>query len=138
MEKKETKGGVGKAKASRGKAEKKKLTVNEEQIDLLLDMIKTADVTSEENQAENTTLLELEGNRHMHSCVEFNSESIAVPASTAIVVVYTVVMQFLFFGNVVLLLLLHGEVCGQIYIDTQTHTHTHTHLLHILQMSVRR
>lgn len=58
--KKEVKGG-GKAKASGGKAEKKKLTVNEEQIDLLLDMIKTADVTSEENQAENSTLLELEG-----------------------------------------------------------------------------
>lgn len=35
--------------------------VNEGQIDLLLDMIKTADVTSEENQAENATLLELEG-----------------------------------------------------------------------------
>ena len=60
VEKKEVKGG-GKAKASGGKAAKKKLTVNEEQIDLLLDMIKTADVTSEENQAENTTLLELEG-----------------------------------------------------------------------------
>lgn len=60
MEKKEAKGGA-KAKASAEKAEKKKLTVNEEQIDLLLDMIKTADVTSEENQAENTTLLELEG-----------------------------------------------------------------------------
>ena len=61
VEKKEAKVGGGKAKASGGKAEKKKLTVNEEQIDLLLDMIKTADVTSEENQAENTTLLELEG-----------------------------------------------------------------------------
>ena len=37
------------------------MEVNEGQIDLLLDMIKTADVTSEENQAENATLLELEG-----------------------------------------------------------------------------
>lgn len=35
--------------------------MNEGQIDLLLDMIKTADVTSEENQAENATLIELEG-----------------------------------------------------------------------------
>ncbi len=65
VEKKEVKGG-GKAKASGGKTQKKKLTVNEEQIDLLLDMIKTADVTSEENQAENTTLLELEGKALAH------------------------------------------------------------------------
>lgn len=60
VEKKEASGG-GKAKTSGGKTGKKKPTVNEEQIDLFLDMIKTADVTSEENQAENATLLELEG-----------------------------------------------------------------------------
>ncbi|XP_064383097.1 signal transducing adapter molecule 1-like isoform X2 [Halichondria panicea] len=35
--------------------------VNEQKIDLFLDMIKGADVTSEENRAENETLLELEG-----------------------------------------------------------------------------
>lgn len=66
VEKKEAKV-AGKAKESSGKATSanKKLTVNEEQIDLLLDMIKTADVTSEENQAENTTLLELEGKSYL-------------------------------------------------------------------------
>ena len=39
----------------------KKLVVNEEQVDLLLDMLKGADVT-DENAAESETLLELEGN----------------------------------------------------------------------------
>ena len=39
----------------------KKLEVNEEKLDLLLDMLKEADVTTEENQAETQTLLELEG-----------------------------------------------------------------------------
>ena len=38
-----------------------KVVINTEKIDLLLDMIKGADVTSEENLAENETLLELEG-----------------------------------------------------------------------------
>ena len=37
--------------------------MNEEKIDLLLDMIKGADVTSDENKAENDTLVELEGNQ---------------------------------------------------------------------------
>ena len=61
VEKKEVKA-AGKVKGSGGgKAGKKKAAVNEGQIDLFLDMIKTADVTSEENQAENATLLELEG-----------------------------------------------------------------------------
>ena len=35
--------------------------VNEQQIDLLLEMLKSADTTSEENHAENQTLHELEG-----------------------------------------------------------------------------
>ncbi len=43
------------------KAADKVVVINEEKIDLLLDMIKGADVTSEENKAENDTLLELEG-----------------------------------------------------------------------------
>ena len=60
VEKKESKS-VGKIKSSGAKKEAKKVDVNEGQIDLLLDMIKTADVTSEENQAENATLVELEG-----------------------------------------------------------------------------
>ena len=58
VEKKESKSV--KQSASGGGAEKK-VVVNEGQIDLLLDMLKTADVTSEENQAENATLMELEG-----------------------------------------------------------------------------
>lgn len=37
------------------------MVINEQKIDLLLDMIKGADVTSDENLAENETLLELEG-----------------------------------------------------------------------------
>ena len=35
--------------------------VNEEKLDLLLEMLKEADVTSEENEAESQTLMELEG-----------------------------------------------------------------------------
>ncbi len=50
--------GGGKAK---GKGGGKKSAINTEKIDVLLDMIKGADVTSEENVAENETLLELEG-----------------------------------------------------------------------------
>ena len=42
-------------------AEIAKVGVNEEKLDLLLEMMKGADVTSEENEAENQTLLELEG-----------------------------------------------------------------------------
>lgn len=61
MEKKENKSVKKSANGGAGK----KVVVNEGQIDLLLDMIKTADVTSEENQAENATLLELEGKRDL-------------------------------------------------------------------------
>ena len=60
MEKKESKS-VAKTKVGGAKKVGNKVLVNEGQIDLFLDMIKTADVTSEENQAENATLLELEG-----------------------------------------------------------------------------
>ena len=62
VEKKESKP-TAKAKEGGAKSSgaKTMMEVNEGQIDLLLDMIKTADVTSEENQAENATLLELEG-----------------------------------------------------------------------------
>ena len=56
-EKKSKKGGKKHAAA----AEIAKVGVNEEKVDLLLDMMKGADVTSEENEAENQTLLELEG-----------------------------------------------------------------------------
>ena len=59
VEKKETKSV--KQSARGGGGAEKKVVVNEGQIDLLLDMLKTADVTSEENQAENATLMELEG-----------------------------------------------------------------------------
>ena len=56
-EKKSKKGGKKHAAA----AEIAKVGVNEEKVDLLLEMMKGADVTSEENEAENQTLLELEG-----------------------------------------------------------------------------
>jgi len=53
-----------KSKQQRGGGKKtepvKKMEVNEEKLDLLLDMLKEADVTTEENQAETQTLLELE------------------------------------------------------------------------------
>ena len=54
-----------KTKSSRKSTSKKgkKAAVNTEKIDLLLDMIKGADVTSEDNLAENETLVELEGTR---------------------------------------------------------------------------
>ena len=51
--------------------------VNEQKIDLFLDMIKGADVTSEENRAENETLLELEGGVPMsysvYTCCTINA-----------------------------------------------------------------
>lgn len=47
-----------KASKSKGQGDAK---INTDKISLLLDMIKEADVTSEENLAENETLLELEG-----------------------------------------------------------------------------
>ena len=50
-----------KGKNQKGKGPKSKGQVNVEKIELLLDMIKKADVTSEENLAENETLVELEG-----------------------------------------------------------------------------
>ena len=60
-----------KGKSGRNKSEGKKgggkgkgcgkVAINVEKIDLLLDMIKGADVTSEDNLAENETILELEG-----------------------------------------------------------------------------
>jgi len=52
-----------KTKSSRKSTTKKskKAAVNTEKIELLLDMVKGADVTSEENLAENETLVELEG-----------------------------------------------------------------------------
>lgn len=72
VEKKEVESAVS-TKASGAKAKGKVTVVNEGQIDLLLDMIKTADVTSEENEAENATLLELEGENitsaGVHVCV---------------------------------------------------------------------
>ena len=49
----------GKSKSSKSKS--KGAEINTDKIGLLLDMIKGADVTSEENLAENETLLELEG-----------------------------------------------------------------------------
>ncbi len=51
----------GKTSRKSEKKNKKKVAVNTQKIDLLLDMIKGADVTSEENLAENETLVELEG-----------------------------------------------------------------------------
>ena len=45
----------------KGKGGVKTPAVNIEKIELLLDMIKGADVTSEDNLAENETILELEG-----------------------------------------------------------------------------
>lgn len=70
-ESKETKKGKGgsttegKKSASKGKGNRKAM-VNPEKIELLLDMIKGADVTSEDNLAENETILELEGERGGH------------------------------------------------------------------------
>ncbi len=57
---------------SQGKKTKKAdkvAVVNEQKIDLFLDMIKGADVTSEDNKAENETLLELEGTLLSHDTV---------------------------------------------------------------------
>ena len=50
-----------KSKSKGSKSSKKGAEINTDKIGLLLDMIKGADVTSEENLAENETLLELEG-----------------------------------------------------------------------------
>ena len=44
----------------KSKAEVRKVEINEQKIDLLLDMMRGADVT-DENQAESETLLEMEG-----------------------------------------------------------------------------
>ncbi len=49
-----------KSKGSKG-SKGKGVEINTDKIGLLLDMIKGADVTSEDNMAENETLLELEG-----------------------------------------------------------------------------
>ena len=52
----------GKSKSKGMKASRSKgAVINTDKIGVLLDMIKGADVTSEENMAENDTLLELEG-----------------------------------------------------------------------------
>ena len=64
--KKKTSGG-GKGKGSKAKATQK-VEVNEQQLDLLLEMIKTADVTSSDNLSENETLLELEGKQALMLC----------------------------------------------------------------------
>lgn len=65
MERKEKQGGGSNSEKAKGKkakgGEPKKAVMNEEKIDLLLEMIKGADVTSDENKAENDTLVELEG-----------------------------------------------------------------------------
>lgn len=65
MEEKEKRSTGGNSEKGKGKKVKagqpKKAAVNEDKIDLFLEMIKGADVTSDENFAENTTLLELEG-----------------------------------------------------------------------------
>ena len=54
------KGKSNKSKGSKAKSQNG-AKVNVDKISLLLDMIKGADVTSEENLAENETLVELEG-----------------------------------------------------------------------------
>ena len=60
VETKSKKKGKKGAKGSKGKGQGA-AKVNTDKIALLLDMIKKADVTSEENLAENETLVELEG-----------------------------------------------------------------------------
>lgn len=58
--KKKGKTGHNKAKGSKSKGSGG-VKVNSDKISLLLDMIKEADVTSQDNLAENETLVELEG-----------------------------------------------------------------------------
>ncbi len=64
-------------KSKKTKKADKVAVVNEQKIDLFLDMIKGADVTSEENRAENETLLELEGGVPMsysvYTCCTINA-----------------------------------------------------------------
>ena len=60
-EKKEKKSKKGGKKQAAAEAQIAKVGVNEEKLDLLLEMLKEADVTSEENEAESQTLMELEG-----------------------------------------------------------------------------
>lgn len=76
-EKKDKKSKKSKARGAGGSPQGGGGVVNEQQIDLLLEMLKSADTTSEENHAENQTLHELEEQcKAMHPVMEKNAAAL--------------------------------------------------------------